>query len=221
MMLRFTYSEFLAEQGTRSSAAVAQAAVDAAKSQHTTVPAQHLGEVIVVALAREIITLDQELAELDALISEKVIEHRHAQVLLSMPGFGPVLAAEFLGTTGGDLTVFETADRFAGVAGLAPVPWDSGRITGNHHRPPPALRPQAPARLLPVRAYSPEKLPRFPDLLRPQTRRRENPHPGHAFPGPAPHERPLGHAPRRHPLRPGAGSPPGCLSGVRPACAVL
>jgi len=83
------------------------------------VPAQHLGEMIVAALAREIITLDKELAELDALISEKVTEHRHTQTLLSMPGFGPVLAAEFLGATGGDLTVFETADRFAGVAGLA------------------------------------------------------------------------------------------------------
>jgi len=55
-----------------------------------------------------------------------------------MPGFGPVLAAEFLGATGGGLTVFETADRFAGVAGvagLAPAPRDFGRITGNHHRP--------------------------------------------------------------------------------------
>jgi transposase len=76
-----------------------------------------------------------ELAELDALIAEKVTEHRHTRALLSMPGFGPVLAAEFLGATGGDLTVFETADRFAGVAGLAPAPRDSGRISGNHHRP--------------------------------------------------------------------------------------
>ena len=55
-----------------------------------------------------------------------------------MPGFGPVLAAEFLDATGGDLTVSQSADRFAGVAGvagLAPAPRDSGRITGNHHRP--------------------------------------------------------------------------------------
>jgi transposase len=52
-----------------------------------------------------------------------------------MPGFGPVLAAEFLGATGGDLTVFQSADRFAGVVGLAPAPRDSGRISGNHHRP--------------------------------------------------------------------------------------
>ena len=63
------------------------------------------------------------------------MEHRHAPVLISMPGFGPVLAAEFLGATGGDLSLFQTADRFAGVAGLAPVPRDSGKITGNHHRP--------------------------------------------------------------------------------------
>jgi transposase len=29
----------------------------------------------------------------------------------------------------------DSADRLAGVAGLAPVPRDSGRITGNLHRP--------------------------------------------------------------------------------------
>jgi hypothetical protein len=33
------------------------------------------------------------------------------------------------------LTVFQTADRFTGVAGLAPVPRDSGKISGNNHRP--------------------------------------------------------------------------------------
>lgn len=47
----------------------------------------------------------------------------------------PTSAAEFLSATGGDLTAFETADRFAGVAGLAPAPRDSSRITANHHRP--------------------------------------------------------------------------------------
>lgn len=159
---------WLKKHGTRSSAAVAQAAVDAAKSQHTTVPAQHLWEQIVAALAREIITLDKELAELDALIGEKITEHRHTPSLLSMPGFGPVLAAEFLGATGGDLTVFETADRFAGVAGLAPAPRDSGRITGKPP-PPPPLRPETPPGLLPRRPLGPEIRPRLPGLLRPQT----------------------------------------------------
>lgn len=126
---------WLKRHGARSSAAVAAAAVEAAKSQHTIVPAQHVGEEIVAALAREISTLNEELTALDALISEKVTEHRHAELLMSMPGFGPVLAAEFLGATGGDLTVFQSAGRFAGVVGLAPAPRDSGRISGNHHRP--------------------------------------------------------------------------------------
>ncbi len=79
---------WLKKHGARSSAKVARAAVDAAKSQHTTVPAQHLGELMVAALAQEIMTLDKELADLDALIGGKVTEHRHAQVLLSMPGYG-------------------------------------------------------------------------------------------------------------------------------------
>jgi transposase len=126
---------WLKKQGARSSAAVAAAAMEAATSQHTIVPAQHMGEGIVAALAREILTLNRELTELDAMISEKVAEHKHTEVLLSMPGFGPILAAEFLGATGGDLTVFQSADRFAGVVGVAPAPRDSGRISGNHHRP--------------------------------------------------------------------------------------
>lgn len=126
---------WLKKQGARSSAAVAAAAVEAAKSQHTIVAAQHVGQEFVAALAREILALGEELAELDELISEKVLEHRHTEVLLSMPGFGPVLVAEFLGATGGDISVFQSADRFAGVAGLAPAPRDSGRISGNHHRP--------------------------------------------------------------------------------------
>lgn len=126
---------WLKKYGARSSAAVAQAAIDAAKSQDTIVPAQHMGEGVVAALASEILILNEELAALDALISEKVAEHQHTEVLLSMPGFGPVLTAEFLGATGGDLTVFQSADRFAGVVGLAPAPRDSGKISGNHHRP--------------------------------------------------------------------------------------
>jgi transposase len=65
------------------------------------------GEDIVAALAREILALIEDLAELDAVISEKVTERQHAQVLLSMPGFGLVLAAKFLGLTGWDLTVFQ------------------------------------------------------------------------------------------------------------------
>jgi transposase len=62
-------------------------------------------------------------------------EHQHAEILLSMPGFGTLLAAEFLPVTGGDITAYDSAAHLAGVAGLTPAPRDSGRISGNHRRP--------------------------------------------------------------------------------------
>jgi transposase len=52
-----------------------------------------------------------------------------------MPGFGPLLGAEIVVGINGDLANFENADRLASIAGLAPVPHDSGRITGNLKRP--------------------------------------------------------------------------------------
>ena len=52
-----------------------------------------------------------------------------------LPGFGVTLGAEFLAATGGDISAFDSVDRLAAVAGLAPVPRDSGRISGNLKRP--------------------------------------------------------------------------------------
>lgn len=46
---------------------VIQAAVDAAKSQHTIVPAQHMGEGIVAALAREILALNVSITHVQQL----------------------------------------------------------------------------------------------------------------------------------------------------------
>lgn len=126
---------WLRSQGARSSADVAERALMAAKSQYTTVPAQRIGALIVADIAREVLELQNQIDALDTQIAERFREHHQAEIMLSMPGFGPLLSAEFLGATGGDLTVFESANRLAGVAGLAPVPKDSGRIRGNHHRP--------------------------------------------------------------------------------------
>jgi transposase len=52
-----------------------------------------------------------------------------------MVGIGDLLGAEFLAATGGTLTAFTSADHLAGYAGLAPAPRDSGKRTGNLHRP--------------------------------------------------------------------------------------
>lgn len=126
---------WLRSQGTRSSADVEEKAMTAAKSQYTTVAAQRIGAPMVAELAQEVLDIQNRIDALDTLIAERFREHRQAKIMLSMPGFGPLLGAEFLGAIGGDLSDFESVDRLAGVAGLAPAPKDSGRIRGNHHRP--------------------------------------------------------------------------------------
>lgn len=126
---------WLKKRRCRNSAAVAQKAIDAANSQRTTLATQAMGSALVTKLAAEITEIDHELADLDAQITERFTRHESADVLLSLPGFGPVLAATFLANIGGNLDGFDTVDRLAAVAGLAPVPRDSGRISGNLHRP--------------------------------------------------------------------------------------
>ena len=126
---------WLRKRGCRNSAKMAEKALTAANSQHTVLPTQATGSALVVRLAEQISTLDAEIADVDAQIIELFRQHDTADVLLTMPGFGPVLAATFLANIGGNLNAFDSVDRLASVAGLAPVPRDSGRISGNLHRP--------------------------------------------------------------------------------------
>lgn len=126
---------WLKARGCRNSAGVATAAVDAAHTQTTTLPAQAVGSALVAKLAAKIAAIDADLAGIDAEITAHVARDESATNLLTMPGFGPVLAATFLAQIGGSLDAFENVDRLACVAGLAPVPRDSGRISGNLHRP--------------------------------------------------------------------------------------
>ena len=115
--------------------AVAAIALEAANSQHTVVPGQQLAAAMVARLAEEVMALDTEIGDTDAMIEDRFRRHRHAEIILSMPGFGITLGAELLAATGGDLAAFGSPDRLAAVCGLAPVPRDSGRIRGNLKRP--------------------------------------------------------------------------------------
>lgn len=128
-------TSWLKKRRCRNSAAMAEKALEAANSQHTVLPAQSMGSALVARLAEQIGTIDAEIADVDAQITDIFRQHESADVLLSMPGFGPVLAATFLSNIGGSLDGFDSVDRLASVAGLAPVPRDSGRISGNLHRP--------------------------------------------------------------------------------------
>ncbi|WP_413754985.1 IS110 family transposase [Streptomyces sp. MMBL 11-3] len=114
---------------------LAETAWEAAGRQHTSLPGEKLTAQMVHTLAREVTALNQQVAELDKAIEARFREHRDFEVITSMPGLGVILGAEFLAATDGDMTAFGTADRLAGFGGVAPVPRDSGKISGNLRRP--------------------------------------------------------------------------------------
>ena len=126
---------WLRNQGCYNAKTIAARAVAAARAQNITVQAQGVGAELAAALARTILDLHEQVAEIEKRIETRFREHQQAEILLSMPGFGTLLAAQFLAATGGDITAYDSPARLAGVAGLAPVPRDSGRISGNFHRP--------------------------------------------------------------------------------------
>jgi transposase len=78
--------------------------------------------------------LDRRIKELDKTIGQRLMSHPQARIICSLPGMGPLLAAELLVAVG-DLGSFPDAGHLAAYAGLAPVPRDSGRRTGNLHPP--------------------------------------------------------------------------------------
>lgn len=117
----------------RGSAGVAARATTAAKTQTVALPGQDLTVSIITELATAILALDDCLKALDAQIAMTLAEHPQAAVIESMPGFGPFLGASLL-VGANDLRAFPSAGHLA-AAGLVPVPNDSGRRTGNLHRP--------------------------------------------------------------------------------------
>ncbi|MGW0885888.1 IS110 family transposase [Streptomyces sp. NPDC002671] len=109
--------------------------VEAAERQHTAVTGEKAIAKMVHTLAEEVMALNRKIAQTDKLIEGRFREHELAQVIESIPGIGPFLGAEFLVAIGGSLDAFPTPDRLAAFAGVAPAPRDSGKISGNQHRP--------------------------------------------------------------------------------------
>lgn len=127
-------TSWLRNRHVRGSAEVAARAAAAAKAQTITLPGQELAASILTELATAILALDDRLKALDAQIQTTFAEHPHAAIIQSMPGFGPFLGASLL-VGSNDLRAFPSAGHLAAAAGLVPVPNDSGRRTGNLHRP--------------------------------------------------------------------------------------
>ncbi|KAA9159454.1 IS110 family transposase [Amycolatopsis acidicola] len=127
-------SAHLIGHGARAADAIADRVMAAAKAQTIAVRGQATTARIVAEIARQILALDKWIKQVDHELAEKVAAHPAGTVITSMPGMGVTLTAEFLVATG-DLANFSGPNHLAAYAGLAPIPRDSGRISGNLHRP--------------------------------------------------------------------------------------
>jgi transposase len=106
--------------------AMAATAVTVAAEQDLALPGETVTAPLIARLARQLLDLDREIKDLDKQLTTRFGEHPHAEIITSVDGFGPILGAELLADTGGDLaTAFGTPDRLAAYTGLAPVPRDS------------------------------------------------------------------------------------------------
>lgn len=126
---------WLRNRKVRRAEALAAKAAEAAERQHTSVAGEKAIATMVHTLAEEVMTLNEKIAETDKLIEGRFHEHELAEVITSMPGIGATLGAELLAAIGGNLEAFPTADRLAAFAGVCPAPRDSGKVSGNLHRP--------------------------------------------------------------------------------------
>ncbi|WP_046506852.1 IS110 family RNA-guided transposase [Streptomyces odonnellii] len=131
---RARLTAWLANRGVRGADAVAATALEAAQAQHTALPGEDVAAQIVADLAAQVLALDDRLKRIDKQIRDTFRSHPQAEIIESLPGMGPVLGAEFV-VSAGDLSAYVDAGHLASAAGLVPVPRDSGRRTGNLHRP--------------------------------------------------------------------------------------
>ncbi|MFE3172912.1 IS110 family transposase [Amycolatopsis sp. NPDC059090] len=125
---------WLANRKVRSPETVAATALDAARAQRTTLPGEQVAATIVAGLARQILALDNRVTTTETQIRDTFRAHPQAEIIESLPGIGPILGAELV-VAAGDLAAYPDAGHLASAAGLVPVPRDSGRRTGNLHRP--------------------------------------------------------------------------------------
>ncbi|MCR6490868.1 IS110 family transposase [Amycolatopsis sp. OK19-0408] len=131
-------SAYLAEHGAwaKGIPSMVDKALAAADAQTVALAGESVTAPLIARLARQLLELDREIKDLGKQLGQRFAEHPDAGHITSLDGFGPVLGAQLLAGTGGDLqAAFRSSAHLAAYAGLAPVPRDSGRVRGNLHRP--------------------------------------------------------------------------------------
>lgn len=124
---------YLRKRGVKGFNSVAGKALAAAKSQSICLPAESMAARLVAELAEEVIALKDQIELIDEELGQRFFNRPEAEVLISLPGMGPLLGAEFLVAVG-DLSAFDSADHLAAYSGLVPAANDSGKRIGNNRR---------------------------------------------------------------------------------------
>lgn len=124
---------WLANRGVRGADKLAAKALRAAREQTVVLPGTDTAAALVARMAAEILETDTRLAEATTELEACFFSHPQARIIISLPGMGPCLGAEFLATVA-DISRFRNPGRLAAYAGLAPVSRDSGKTQGNLQR---------------------------------------------------------------------------------------
>lgn len=106
---------------------LAARALDAAREQDIALPGETLTARFCRELAADALQTRERIADIDRQLKEAVHAHPDGTLVLSLPGMGDTLTAEFL-VEAGPLTRFPSADALAAAAGLAPVLRQSGKV---------------------------------------------------------------------------------------------
>lgn len=109
---------------------LAACALEAAREQTFALPGERLTTQFCRELAEDALKARDRLAAIDRQLEELVQGHPDGTLILSLPGMGVTLTAEFL-VEAGPLSRFRSADALAAAAGLAPVLRQSGRVRYN------------------------------------------------------------------------------------------
>jgi len=123
---------WLRKRKVHSPAALARTALEAARAQNSALPGETVAMAMVARLAQAVIALDQEFAELDALIEKGARRALVWRAGAQPAGHGRELRG---GVPRRHRRPARGVRQRRRLAGLAPRPRDFGRISGNLHRP--------------------------------------------------------------------------------------
>lgn len=121
-------TRWLKARGVYGAKNLAGRVVAAAKAQRHELPAAEAKAALVAEIASEVLRTKERIAALDARLAELVEAHPKGKVVMSLPGMGTIMTAEFLAEAD-DLSRFGSPDRLAAAAGIAPVLRASGSVS--------------------------------------------------------------------------------------------